>query len=180
MREFETTFILQPEITDEGATAFTKRLDAIFERGGAIRLLYDDDGKRRLAYEIENFQKGHYITAHYLDDGSVVPELERALRFDESVLRFLTVRVADEVDDVEERRKAAAEEEEVRAKRAAERAAREAEEAKARAEAEAQAATAAAEEAERRADQAAEAGAEGGEGAEDEDSEALARDGGEE
>lgn len=132
LREFETTFILQPEISEEGAKAINDRLDSILERHGAVRLLCDDDGKRRLAFEIRHFQKGHYFTLHYFDGGKVVPELERALRLDESVLRFLTVRVADEVGDVEERRRLAAEEEKLRAERAAERAALEAQEARER------------------------------------------------
>ena len=132
LREFETTFILQPEITEEGAKAINERLDSILERHGAHRLLCDDDGKRRLAFEIQHFQKGHYFTLHYFDGGKVVPELERALRLDESVLRFLTVRVADEVGDVEERKRLAAEEEKLRAERAAERAALEAQEARER------------------------------------------------
>jgi small subunit ribosomal protein S6 len=132
LREFETTFILQPEITDEGVQTVCTRVDQILERSGAIRLLYDDDGKRRLAYEIKHFQKGHYLTVHYFDTGKAVPEVERALRLDESVLRFLTVRVADEVGDVEERKKQAAEEEKIRAERAKERAEIEAREARER------------------------------------------------
>ena len=132
LREFETTFILQPEITEEGAKAINERLDSILERHGAHRLLCDDDGKRRLAFEIRHFQKGHYFTLHYFDGGKVVPELERALRLDESVLRFLTVRVSDEVGDIEERKRQAAEEEKLRAERAAERAALEAQEARER------------------------------------------------
>jgi small subunit ribosomal protein S6 len=132
LREFETTFILQPEITDEGVQAICARVDQILERSGAVRLLYDDDGKRRLAYEIKHFQKGHYLTVHYFDTGKGVSEVERALRLDESVLRFLTVRVADEVGDVEERKKQAAEEEKIRAERAKERAEIEAREARER------------------------------------------------
>ena len=61
-----------------------------------------------------------------------MPEIERALRLDESVLRFLTVRVSDEVGDIEERKRQAAEEEKIRAERAAERAALEAQEARER------------------------------------------------
>jgi small subunit ribosomal protein S6 len=132
LREFETTFILQPEITDEGVQTVCARVDQILERSGAVRLLYDDDGKRRLAYEIKHFQKGHYLTVHYFDTGKAVIEVERALRLDESVLRFLTVRVADEVGDVEERKKQAAEEEKLRAERAKERAEIEAREARER------------------------------------------------
>ena len=129
MREYETTFVVQPEISDEGVKALCERLDATLEKQGAIRLLYDDQGRRRLAYEIKHFQKGHYILLLFLDSGKVVPEVERVLRLDDSVLRFLTVQAKDDVVDIEARKAEAAELERLRAQRAAERAAREAEEA---------------------------------------------------
>jgi small subunit ribosomal protein S6 len=133
VREFETTFIVQPEISDEGLAAIRSRLDAILARHGAVRLLCDDLGRKRLAYEIRKFQKGHYLELLYLDHGPVVPEIERALRLDDSVLRFLTVQVSPHVADIEKRKSEAAALEEERARKAAERAAREAEEEAARA-----------------------------------------------
>jgi small subunit ribosomal protein S6 len=135
LREYETTFIVQPEISDEGCQELLARIDGILEREGATRLLHDDQGKRKLAYESRKFQKGRYVTAHYLDEGKAVAPLERTLRLEESVLRFLTVQVTDRVEDIEQRKQAAAEEERIRAERARERAAREAEEEKARQEA---------------------------------------------
>ena len=135
MREYETTFIVQPEISDEGCQELLARLDGILEREGATRLLHDDQGKRKLAYEIRKFQKGRYVTTYYLDQGAAVAPLERTLRLEESVLRFLTVQVTDQVEDVEQRKLLAAEEERIRAERAKERAEREAEEEKARQEA---------------------------------------------
>ena len=135
MREYETTFIVQPEISDEGCQDLFARLDGILEREGAIRLLHDDQGKRKLAYEIRKFQKGRYVTTYYLDQGPAVAPLERTLRLEESVLRFLTVQVTDRVEDIEQRKQVAAEEERIRAERARERAEREAEEEKARQEA---------------------------------------------
>jgi len=135
LREYETTFIVQPEISDEGCQELLARVDGILEREGAVRLLHDDQGKRKLAYEIRKFQKGRYVTTQYLDHGKSVAPLERTLRLEESVLRFLTVQVTDRVEDVEQRKAVAAEEERIRAERAKERAAREAEEEKARQEA---------------------------------------------
>jgi len=135
LREYETTFIVQPEISDEGCQELLARLDGILEREGATRLLHDDQGKRKLAYEIRKFQKGRYVTTYYLDQGAAVAPLERTLRLEESVLRFLTVQVTDQVEDVEQRKLLAAEEERIRAARAKERAEREAEEEKARQEA---------------------------------------------
>jgi len=135
LREYETTFIVQPEISDEGCQDLLARIDGILEREGAARLLHEDQGKRKLAYEIRKFQKGRYITTRYLDEGKAVAPLERTLRLEESVLRFLTVQVTDWVEDIEARKQVAAEEERIRAERARERAAREAEEEKARQEA---------------------------------------------
>lgn len=172
MREYETTFVIQPEISDEGITQLHSRLDAVLERQGATRLLYDDMGRRKLAYEIRRFQKGHYWTLFYLDTGAAVPELERLLRLDDSVLRYLTIVASEEVADIEARKAEAAEQERIRAQRAAERAAREAEEA---------AAAAAAEASEREeADEAPESGDEEAPDADEDQGEEQGEDGAEE
>jgi len=147
LREYETTFIVQPEISDEGSQSILTKLDGILEAGGADRLMCEDHGKRKLAYEIRKFHKGHYYTLQFLNDGKVVPDLERTLRLEESVLRFLTILADEDVADVDARKAVAAEAEVEQTKRAEERAQREAEEATARREqeeAERQAAAAAA------------------------------------
>jgi len=132
VREFDTTFIVQPEISEEARESLIARLKGILERAGAVPLEVDDIGKRKLAYEIKRFQKGHYLSLFYADAGKAVAELERALRLDESILRFLTVRRADDVGDLDSRKVRAVELEKVRHEKAAERAAREAEERAAR------------------------------------------------
>jgi len=138
VREYEFTFIVQPEISEEGLQAVCDKYDSVLEKHGSIRLYFDDWGRRRLAYEIQKFQKGHYLLLHFLDDGKVVPELERVSRIDDSILRFLTVLVSERVEDIEARKSEAATLEEDRKRKAAERAVREAEEAAERATREAQ------------------------------------------
>ncbi|HVN38133.1 MAG TPA: 30S ribosomal protein S6 [Myxococcota bacterium] len=133
MREYEFNFVVQPEITEEGIARICERFEGIVERAGDTRLHYDELGRRRLAYEIRNFQKGHYLALHFLSDGKVVTELERAARIDDSILRFLTVVANQDVVDIEARKQEAVGLEEDRKRKAAERAAREAEEAAARA-----------------------------------------------
>jgi small subunit ribosomal protein S6 len=127
MREFETTFIVQPEISDEACAELCTRLDGILDKHGSRRVMLDDWGKRKLAYEIQKFQKGHYFVLYYLDTGKVVAEIERTLRLEESVLRFLSVRAEHDVEDVEARVTWGREQERIQRERAAERAAREAE-----------------------------------------------------
>ena len=157
MREYETTLIIQPEISDEGVGTLQERLDGILEGFGTIRLIYDDLGKRRLAYEIQNFQKGRYVMLRFLDEGSNIKPLERALGLEDSIIRFLTVQVNDAVEDVAARQAEAAEEERIRAEKAAERAAREVEEAERQKVEEAERQQAEAAEAEKRAAAAAKA-----------------------
>ena len=140
MREYETTVIVQPEISDEGTEAILSKMDGVLKDTGSTRLMCTDLGKRKLAYEVRKFQKGHYYVLSFLDDGKVVSELERNLRIEESVLRFMTVKVEEEVADIEHRVEQARIAEADQEKRAAEKAAREAEEAAARAEVERQAA----------------------------------------
>ncbi len=132
MREYDTTFIVQPEITEEARETLLGRLRGILERAGAVPLEVEDMGKRKLAYEIRRFQKGHYLSLFYADSGKAVSELERALRLDESILRFLTVRQDGDITDLEARKAKAVDLEKLRHEKAAERAVREAEERAAR------------------------------------------------
>jgi len=132
VREYETTVIVQPEISTAGTESILQKMDSVLERGGSTRLMCADLGKRKLAYEIQKFHKGHYYTLSFVDVGQVIPELERMLRMEESVLRFMTVLVDDEVTDLEARKARARTLELEQQKRAAEKAEREAEEARAR------------------------------------------------
>jgi small subunit ribosomal protein S6 len=155
LREYEFTFVVQPEITEEGLEGLRQKLEGALERSGATRLFYEDWGRRRLAYEIQRFQKGHYLVLHYLDEGQAVPELERAARLDDSVLRFLTVLANDDVTDVDARKAEGVTLEEERKQRAAERATRDAEDVAARAAEAAEAEEAAARAAKAREEEAA-------------------------
>jgi len=136
LREYETTIIVQPEISDDGTAAIFERVDRALSENGSIRLLCENLGKRKLAYEIRKFHKGHYYVLSFLDDGQVIRPFERVLRLNESVLRFMTIQTNPEVTDIEARKVEAAEAEAEQTRKAEERAQREEEEAKARAEVE--------------------------------------------
>ncbi len=128
MREYETTFIVQPEISESGRDELLEKFDGVLGKRDSKRLFIEDMGKRRLAYEIQDFQKGHYLTLHFLNDGAVVSELERSMQLDRSILRYLTVVVNERVEDVEAREAEGVELEKLRIQRAEERATQRAEE----------------------------------------------------
>ncbi len=128
MREYETTFIVQPEISESGRDELLEKFDGVLGKQDSKRLFIEDMGKRRLAYEIQDFQKGHYLTLHFLNDGAVVNELERTMQLDRSILRYLTVLVNERVEDVAAREAEGVELEKERLQRAEERATQRAEE----------------------------------------------------
>jgi small subunit ribosomal protein S6 len=103
VREYELVYIIQPDAAPEKEKDLQTRIDGYISQAEGITLLWDDWGKRKLAYEVKKFQKGHYLLASFLGAGDAIPEIERMLRLDPDVLRFLTVKVSDKVADVEAR-----------------------------------------------------------------------------
>ncbi len=136
MREYELVYVIQPDATPEREEEIHDRTDALIMNAGGRFLLRDDWGKRKLAYEIKNFQKGHYFQLDFLGKGPEIAELERSLRLDADVLRFLSIQVNDEVKDIESRIQEAEKQAEEQARRREERARAEAERERERMEAE--------------------------------------------
>jgi small subunit ribosomal protein S6 len=89
---YETLFILKPTLTDEETAAQVAKISAILTNEGAELLATDDMGMRKLAYQIEKNDRGYYTVLLYKAEGAMLNELERNLRINEEVLRFLTVK----------------------------------------------------------------------------------------
>jgi len=97
-RLFETTFIVRPDIESEQVAEVRTRISELLTKLKAPQVRWESWGKRKLAYPIQKFPKGYYLYVLYLGAPDVVAKLERALRIDEKVIRFLTVQVLDKVD----------------------------------------------------------------------------------
>ena len=97
-REYELVFVLRPDIEDADIETIRDRTAKVMTDGGGNVLQIDDWGKRRLAYDIKNYGKGHFYLINFLGSPDLVAELERTLRIDDSILRFLTVKLGERVD----------------------------------------------------------------------------------
>ena len=96
-REYETTYILRPNTTNEGVAEVNTRIKGIIEGMGGKVIKVDNWGKRRLAYEVAKERKGIYLYWQYLAQPGVVEETERNLRMLDSVIRYLTVKIDEDV-----------------------------------------------------------------------------------
>ena len=97
-REYETIYILRPNTPNEGVAEVNTRIKGIIEGMGGKVIKVDNWGKRRLAYEVAKERKGIYLYWQYLAQPGVVEECERNLRMLDSVIRYLTVKVDEDVD----------------------------------------------------------------------------------
>lgn len=92
-RLYETTVVLDPQLDQSKIEEFVNRVQkTITDAGGSIRKV-DHWGKKRMAYEIKKRQYGYYIYFLYESDGKMVAPMERSFRMNESVLRYLTVKL---------------------------------------------------------------------------------------
>jgi small subunit ribosomal protein S6 len=99
-RKYEVMFILRPDTSEEDLEKLLKTMESnVAATGGKVTGFDRALGKRRLAYTVKKFQEGIYILAFVEGTGVVLKELERRLRVQELVIKFLTVRT-----DVEEKR----------------------------------------------------------------------------
>lgn len=98
MRHYETTYILRPNLGEEQFSEVIDRTNAIVtgDKGAIIAL--DRWGMKKLAYEIKKETQGYYVYMNYAAPGSTIQEIERIFRIDDRVLRYLTVKLADEID----------------------------------------------------------------------------------
>jgi small subunit ribosomal protein S6 len=97
-REYETIFILNPEITTDGIEQIASRMTDVIGRLDGKLLHAENWGKRRLAYPVRKHPKGYYVYLKYLGYSDMVQELERNMRMLEPVLKYLTVKLEEDVD----------------------------------------------------------------------------------
>jgi len=89
---YETLFVVKPTLTEEEITAEIAKIKSVLAKEGAELLATDDMGMRKLAYPVEKNNRGYYTVLLFKGEGTLINELERNLRINEEVLKFLTVK----------------------------------------------------------------------------------------
>ena len=107
MRRYDLIFIIQPELNEEEVKAVTDRYTQIITAQKGTIIKTEDWGKRRLAYDINKQSKGNYILVDFYGPGSMIREIERNLKIDDKILKFITVKTRDPFnpESLEEERK---------------------------------------------------------------------------
>jgi small subunit ribosomal protein S6 len=92
MYDYETLTVFHPDLGETGSKELAARVRAILEGGKAEITKVDEWGMRELAYSIRKQRRGIYVLLEYKAEPPTVLELERQLKLNDQVLRFITVR----------------------------------------------------------------------------------------
>ncbi|MCC7174705.1 MAG: 30S ribosomal protein S6 [Bryobacterales bacterium] len=105
MRVYEELFILKPDAADEEVDQVVEQLSGVILSGGGAVDKVDKWGVRKLAYRIQKRQEGHYVLIQFSANPASVKEIERRLRVSDIVLKFLTVRIDEDLKRAAKRKK---------------------------------------------------------------------------
>lgn len=91
MREYEIVYIFDPVMTEDQVNEKLEKFHKqITDAGGEITAV-DHWGKRQLAYPINKKTSGYYVVVQFTAEATALPELERRLKLDEELVRYLIV-----------------------------------------------------------------------------------------
>ena len=98
LRRYELVFLIQPESEEEARTHLVNRALEILNEGDAHVLQNESWGKRKLAYEIDKFNKAYYFYLQFIAKPGLTHEIERVFRLTDDCLRYQTIRLEDGID----------------------------------------------------------------------------------
>ena len=92
-RTYEVIFIVDPAVADEEVMRLSEGVQKIITGQGGSIVKTEMMGKRQLAYEINHKKDGTYVLLEVEGSGGEIAEVERRMRVNDQILRYMTVRV---------------------------------------------------------------------------------------
>lgn len=96
MRHYEIVFIVHPDQSEQVPAMIERYRALITSKSGQIHRL-EDWGRRQMAYPIQKMHKAHYVLMNIECDQETLDELDHAFKFNDAVLRHLTIKVKEAV-----------------------------------------------------------------------------------
>jgi len=104
-RIYEELFIVRPDATDEEITPIIEQIRNVITTAGGTVDKEERWGVRKLAYRVAKRNEGFYVLLQFSAEAQTVKEVERRLRVNDAVLKFLTVRIDEKLKWLEKRKK---------------------------------------------------------------------------
>lgn len=98
MNRYETFVIFEADLPEEDRKTILDRIESIISKDSGSLLIFDEWGSRKLAYPIGKKNQGYYVRVDYCAPGKTVEAIEKILRQDHRIMRFMTVRLEADAD----------------------------------------------------------------------------------
>ena len=92
INSYETICIIKPDLNEDSLAKVIENYQLMLAEKGAQNVMTQNRGRRHLKYAMKKFKDGFYIQMNYEANGEVITALERSMKIDETVLRFMTVK----------------------------------------------------------------------------------------
>jgi small subunit ribosomal protein S6 len=89
---YETICIVKPDLNEDNIAKIIENYQLILVDKGAQNIITQNRGRRHLKYTMKKFKDGIYIQMNYEANGEVISNLEKNMKIDEQILRFMTVK----------------------------------------------------------------------------------------
>ncbi len=97
MRNYEVVFVAAPTLTSEELDGCINHAQTVVESKNGKVVKVDNWGKKPLAYKIKKFREAYYVVLSIEGNGSAIAELERRFRVTDYIIRFISVRIDEDV-----------------------------------------------------------------------------------
>ncbi|MCA1826314.1 MAG: 30S ribosomal protein S6 [Myxococcales bacterium] len=98
LREYETIFLVRPDLAEDLVDKIVERMRGIVHRDGGKVIKVENWGKKKTAYEVKKNFRAIYVRFLYLGGTKQVAEFERNLRMTDDVLKYQSVKIADDIE----------------------------------------------------------------------------------
>ncbi|MBB5174765.1 30S ribosomal protein S6 [Texcoconibacillus texcoconensis] len=92
MRKYEIMYIVRPNLEESATKELIERYNQVLKDNGAEIENVDEKGKRRLAYEINDYKEGYYVLLNVNANAEAINEFDRRVKINGDVLRTMAVR----------------------------------------------------------------------------------------
>ena len=105
MRLYEIIYIMKPDVSEEDVDRFIAQMGGVVSSGGGQVQKTEKWGRRKLAYQVRHHREGYYVLTVVECDPPTLREFERILKVSEPVIKFLAVRIDEELKRLEKLRR---------------------------------------------------------------------------
>lgn len=92
LNRYETIYLLKPDITESTNLTLVNMYKVLIKQNGGQNVVVQPKGRRRLNYNITHYYDGIYVQVSYEGNGYIVNKIEKSMRFNDDILRYLTVK----------------------------------------------------------------------------------------